>query len=238
MPRINSAVTVCYRAWDTSANAAKTGDAANHTLCYVADGAVGTPTNSPAEIDATNLPGWYKIALTAGENTGALMLLDGVSSTSDVVLWGVQWSNETNAAQISASATAADEVEAKIGNLDAAVSSRSDFDESTDQVIVATNNDKTGYALTAAYDAAKTAAQAGDSMALTAAAVDAILDEQVGDSTLTMRQVLRVFLAVLAGKTSGGGTTTITFRNAADSQDVVVTTVDASGNRTAVTITP
>jgi hypothetical protein len=32
------------------------------------------------------------------------------------------------------------------------------FDPATDQVIVATNNDKTGYALTAAYDAAKTAA--------------------------------------------------------------------------------
>ena len=34
-------------------------------------------------------------------------------------------------------------------------------------VTVGTNNDKTGYALTAAYDPAKTAAQAGDAMALT-----------------------------------------------------------------------
>ncbi len=33
-------------------------------------------------------------------------------------------------------------------------------------VVVTTNNDKTGYALTAAYDAAKTAAQAGDAMDL------------------------------------------------------------------------
>ena len=36
----------------------------------------------------------------------------------------------------------------------------------TNGVTVATNNDKTGYALTAAYDAAKTAAQAGDEMDL------------------------------------------------------------------------
>ena len=35
------------------------------------------------------------------------------------------------------------------------------------QVTVGTNNDKTGYALTSAYDSAKTAAQAGDAMALT-----------------------------------------------------------------------
>lgn len=37
------------------------------------------------------------------------------------------------------------------------------------QVIVATNHDKDGYALTGAYDAAKTAAQAGDAMAMTTA---------------------------------------------------------------------
>jgi hypothetical protein len=36
-------------------------------------------------------------------------------------------------------------------------------------VTVTTNNDKTGYSLAAAYDLAKTAAQAGDAMALTAA---------------------------------------------------------------------
>lgn len=39
---------------------------------------------------------------------------------------------------------------------------------SAGQVTVATNNDKTGYSLTAGYDPAKTAAQAGDAMALTA----------------------------------------------------------------------
>jgi hypothetical protein len=37
----------------------------------------------------------------------------------------------------------------------------------TNGVTVSTNNDKTGYALTSAYDAAKTASQAGDAMTLT-----------------------------------------------------------------------
>lgn len=42
------------------------------------------------------------------------------------------------------------------------------------QVTVGVNNDKTGYALTSAYDAAKTASQAGDQMALTASALSSV----------------------------------------------------------------
>jgi hypothetical protein len=66
---------------------------------------------------------------------------------------------------------------------------------------------------------------------------DALLDRadavEVG---LTPRQSLRVALAALGGKVSGGGTTTNTFRNAiADSKNRVVATVDANGNRTAIT---
>jgi hypothetical protein len=42
-------------------------------------------------------------------------------------------------------------------------------------------------------------------------------------------------VAVLAGEVSGGGTTTITFRNLDDDTDRVIATVDSSGNRTAFT---
>ena len=49
----------------------------------------------------------------------------------------------------------------------------STFDAGSDGVTVTTNNDKTGYSLTAAYDNAKTAAQAGDAMALTDSAITA-----------------------------------------------------------------
>ena len=71
---------------------------------------------------------------------------------------------------------------------------------------------------------------------VTAAAVaDAILDEVVV-STYTMRQLLKVFASALAGKLSGGGTTTLTFRGIDDASNVIVATVDASHNRTAVTI--
>lgn len=62
--------------------------------------------------------------------------------------------------------------------LDAAVSTRSTFSGGavasvTDPVIVGTNNDKTGYALTAAYDAAKTAApESGGNIAAIKAKTD------------------------------------------------------------------
>lgn len=64
-----------------------------------------------------------------------------------------------------------------------------------------------------------------------------VLDEpnsiEVG---LTMREALRLILAATAGKVSGAAGTSITIRNAvADSKDRIVATVDASGNRTAIT---
>jgi hypothetical protein len=72
--------------------------------------------------------------------------------------------------------------------------------------------------------------------ALSASGIDAILDEVVV-GTYTMRQLLAVMGAALAGKVTGGGTTAITFRGINDASDVIVATVDANGNRSAVTVT-
>lgn len=65
----------------------------------------------------------------------------------------------------------------------------------------------------------------------------AILDEpnsiEVG---LSMRQAMRLILAATAGKISGADTTTITIRNAvADDKTRIIATVDANGNRSALT---
>lgn len=70
------------------------------------------------------------------------------------------------------------------------------------------------------------------------AVADATLDRadaiEVG---LTLRQAQRVQAAAAAGELSGAATTTVTIRNAqADSKDRIVATVDADGNRTAVTL--
>ena len=65
---------------------------------------------------------------------------------------------------------------------------------------------------------------------------DAILDEVVVGS-YTLRQLVKVMAAALAGKATGGGTTSVTFRGVDDTSDVIVATVDANGNRSAVTLT-
>ena len=62
--------------------------------------------------------------------------------------------------------------------------------------------------------------------------------EYVIENSKTAQDYMIVLKAVAAGKSSGGGTATITYRNDADSANVVVGTVAAVGNRTAVTLTP
>jgi len=55
--------------------------------------------------------------------------------------------------------------------------------------------------------------------------------------TYTMRQLLTVMSSALAGKVTGGGTTTLTFRGINDASNVIVATVDTSGNRSNTVIT-
>ena len=52
-----------------------------------------------------------------------------------------------------------------------------------------------------------------------------------------MKEVLQIIAAAIAGKASGGGTTTITFRDLNDTANRIVEVVDDSGNRTSVTLT-
>lgn len=77
----------------------------------------------------------------------------------------------------------------------------------------------------------------GDALS-TANVAAAILDAADGvEAGLTLRQALRIIAAATAGKVSGAATTTITFRNAlVDDTDRIVATVDADGNRTAITL--
>jgi len=68
---------------------------------------------------------------------------------------------------------------------------------------------------------------------------DAVLDEVVDTNNPaaanSLREVINVMSAILAGKSSGGGTNTLTFRNLGDTKNRQTETVDADGNRTAVT---
>jgi len=95
MPYKNVACTVCIIAWDVANNVGKSGDTANITVRGVGDGTEYTPS-APAitQIDATNLPGVYSVALTAAENNYNFNTIGGKSSTSSIVIIPVSWSNQ------------------------------------------------------------------------------------------------------------------------------------------------
>lgn len=89
-------------------------------------------------------------------------------------------------------------------------------DTGTDGVVVASGS-KTGYALSAA-------------------GVDAIADEEYDNdgTAISLRGAIKLILSVLTAKSSGGGGSTIIFRDINDSKNRISATVDANGNRTAV----
>ena len=55
------------------------------------------------------------------------------------------------------------------------------------------------------------------------------------ETSLTLRQAIRLMVSASAGKLSGASTATITIRNIGDSKNRIVATVDAYGNRSAIT---
>jgi hypothetical protein len=86
------------------------------------------------------------------------------------------------------------------------------------RAIVDSNNDKTGYSLSAA------------------GVGDVFTFEVDSDSAgpITFNEKLRLDLAVLTGISSGGGSNTLLFRDVADTKSRLVVTVDSDGNRSAV----
>jgi hypothetical protein len=82
-------------------------------------------------------------------------------------------------------------------------------------------------------------AAVGSAMTLESAQRDAIaaalLDLGNAVDGKTLRQALRIIAAVLAGKVSGAGSGTETFRGLDDQNNRVVVVADAYGNRTDVT---
>lgn len=62
------------------------------------------------------------------------------------------------------------------------------------------------------------------------------ITESIIEGSLSIKNVLRLNLAALAGKVSGMATTSVAFRDQADTKNRISATVDTSGNRTAVTV--
>lgn len=102
--------------------------------------------------------------------------------------------------------------------------------------VAATVADKTGYSLSSA---GVTSVQSGlakttDITALNDISVADILAGET-ESGLTLKHAMQIITA-LALKATGGGTSSISFRNYGDTKNRLTMTVDENGNRTAVTI--
>lgn len=102
--------------------------------------------------------------------------------------------------------------------------------------------------IAAVQTSADEAARPGDAMDLVADAVDPVaiaatgaaeiadaVHDEVYEGTETLRQVLRLIRAALAGKASGLDTNAPKYRDIADSKDRIIATTDDDGNRSAVT---
>ncbi len=87
----------------------------------------------------------------------------------------------------------------------------------------------------ASIGASSFAASAIDANALAASAVDEILDDTL-EGSMTVRQALRIILSAVAGKLSGAATTNVLIRDIGDTKNRIDATVDAAGDRTAITL--
>ena len=80
------------------------------------------------------------------------------------------------------------------------------------------------------YKSANTAEALGTTVQITDPMADIV------EGALTFKQVIRIMLSALAGKTTGGGTATVTFRDVADAKPRITATVASGGTRSAVTL--
>lgn len=184
-----------------------------------------TDGTTPMPVNVTQLSG----DATAADNSEAFFDGTGYAGTGNTIPTVTNVTNmvTANVTQVSGDSVAADNAEAFFDGTGYA---------GTNNVIpTVTSVTSIG---TGGITATSIATDAIGAAELAADAVDEILDEQIGDGTLTVRQALRLMAAVLGGKLSGAATTTVTIRNVADTTNVVVATVDADGNRTATTVTP
>lgn len=186
----------------------------------------GSLTNldtAPAESPASS--GIIKFTVSADEMNGANTTIVGIDAA------GAEWDDII--INIQTATNQLDDVAALVTTVDGVVDN---ILNDTDVI-----DDATSGLVKIAQDVAAVLADTGTSgvvlkaAGLNADAVDEILDEVIEGST-TLRQAIAVILAAVAGQSSGGGTTSIKFRDVADSKDRISATVDSDGNRTAITI--
>ena len=219
-----------FEAWDPQPITA------NATLAVDSNGRVDVSKVSGTAQTAGDIIARLPAALVGGRMDSSV----GAMANS-VITAAAHAAGAIDANAIAANAITSSEAPA-LANLDAAVSTRLAAAGYTAPLDAAGTRGALGMAsanldtqLAAIVTAIATRAAPGDQMALTAAAIDAILDDPVEGAT-TLRQLQRLFAAALLGKVSGMGGNVPKFRDLADTKDRISATTDANGNRTMVTL--
>ena len=145
--------------------------------------------------------------------------IDDLDTTLDIIAVDVAGLDGSVMRGTDAAALASVCTETRLGELDAANIPTDIANVKTDTTAILLDTGTDGVVLKAA--------------GLAADAVDEILDEVI-EGAVTLRQAMRLALSILTGKSSGGGTATLVFRDIGDTKDRLSVTVDANGNRTAV----
>lgn len=203
----------------------KAGDAANITAYVSKDHGAYTilGDTTATEMDATKAKGKYLFALTQAETNADHLSFAAVSVTSDVVI--VTKDMYTLPAYFSTM------------NLDS--SGRALLQPTQPGVTIPVVSLVTATSLVngLAANTLTASALATDAVTEIVAAIFARAFSAAYNS-LTFDQLCKLIAAVELGKVSGGATTTMVFRNLADNADAVSATVDSSGNRASVVLTP
>jgi len=175
-------------------------------------GAAGQITLAAGESAVNDFFKGQLITITAGTGKGQSRACYGYTGSSKVALVRPNWATAPDATSWYAIGNLGSAVIAAIEDIDFTATMLTSLDAATPSVTV---SDKTGFSLSAA-------------------GIDSIVDE-VMEGTLTLRQAIRLIISHHVGKSSGGGTTSLTYRDFGDSKNRLVYTVDSNGNRSAVT---
>lgn len=230
VPRKNVALRVTFPIHDTSGNLVSGATGLDSEVSKDA-AAFADCTNEAAEIGSSGI---YTLDVTADEmnaDTVAVQVKTSTAGATTTVL--VLYPEEAgdyrcDVVQISGDGTAADNCEAWFDG-----TGYTNISNVIGITLVASTIGSGGISASSfgagALNAAALATDAAQEIA------DALLDRANGVETgYTPRQALRLVLAALAGKLSGAGGTSIAIRDVNDAKDRITATVDASGNRQAV----
>lgn len=215
-------------------------------------GAAGSITLDASASATDGLYSGLWVIVESGTGIGQARLVTGYTGSTKVATVAPSWATNPDntsvfalvpAAKISG-VTLADAVTV-VNGLAAAVITATAI--ASDAITAAKVADGTIDAATFAAGAINAAAIAADAIGASELATDAVTEIvsaifarafSSAYGSYTFDELQKMFAAVLLAKASGMGTATGTFRNLADNADVVVATIDANGNRSAVTLTP